>query len=278
MAVLTLITLALTVWSNTECMASPPGVEPTKATLPERVATSEVSSTDTLDDLLLATGMTRHIENLSVIVEGELAALSGAGFFAPGEIDKVGAELRSVREDDLYQLLRKKLQGAFTTREWKRLRTWSQTPGLDSLLAGEERLQTKEGLAERDAYLLTLSEKPPHPQRLELMEALSDARSRVLLETLTRIELRRNLLSAISRAKTGKPLSEQALRRELHGYDKTLRSSLTSSRRDDYLFVLRHTPSDKIHTILKLHDDGLYVRFMQIATKTLREGIAIHRQ
>jgi hypothetical protein len=222
--------------------------------------------------------MTRHIENLSVMVEGELAALSGARFFAPGEVDKVSAELRSVREDDLYQLLRQRLQSAFTAREWHLLHTWSKTPGLSTLLAGEEYLRTEDGLAERDAYLLTLSEKPPHPQRLELMEALSDARSRVLLETLTRMELRRNLLSAISRAKTGNPLSEQALRRELHGYDKTLRNSLTRSRRDDYLFVLRYTPSDKIHSLLKLHDDSLYVRFMQIATKTLRDGITLHRQ
>jgi hypothetical protein len=232
---------------------------------------------DLTDHLLLATGFVPRLEDLSALVESEINTLSGAGFFAPGEVEQVTAELREVREDTLYRQLHATLSQQFSEAEWQQLRTWSETPEVTGLLAGETRLRTGEGKAERDAYLRTLKDKPPNTQRVAVMEALSDARSRVLLDTLTRIELRKNLLSAVSRAKTGKPLSESALRSELLDYDKSLRAALLTQRRDDYLFLFRHTPTPAIEDLLRRHDDKLYVRFMQISTRTLREGLSAPR-
>ena len=237
-----------------------------------------LAATDTTDDLLLATGFQPRLEDLSSIVEAEISTLAGAGFFAPGEIERVSSELRLVREDTLYRQLHQSLSASFNAAEWQQLRRWSETPGLKALLAGEVRLRTADGKSERNAYLEGLKGKTPHADRLILMEALSDARSRVLLESLTRVELRKNLLSAVARAKTGKPLAETALRSELLAYDKSLRASLMIQRRDDYLFLFRHTPTEAIDSLLKLHDDPLYVRFMQTATRTLREGIAASRR
>lgn len=233
---------------------------------------------DRTDHLLLATGFLPRLEDLSTLIEAEISTLSGAGFFAPGEVEQVTAELREVREDTLYRQLHTTLQQQFSEAEWQQLRAWSETPEMTGLLTGETRLRTGEGKTERDAYLRTLRDKAPNVQRVALMESLSDARSRVLLDTLCRVELRKNLLSAVSRAKTGKPLSESALRSELVDYDKSLRAALLTQRRDDYLFLFRHTPTPAIDALLKRHDDPLYVRFMQVATRTLREALATPRQ
>ncbi len=236
-----------------------------------------MQAVDIPDTLLLATGFLPRLEDLSALIESEINTLSGTGFFAPGEVEQVTTELREVREDTLYRHLHTTLSPQFSEPEWQQLRTWSETPDVTHLLAGETRLRTSEGKAERDAYLQSLRDKTPNAERIALMEALSDARSRVLLDTLTRIELRKNLLSAVSRAKTGKPLPETALRSELIDYDKTLRAALVTQRRDDYLFLFRHTPTPAIEALLMRHDDPLYVRFMQVATRTLREGLSTPR-
>jgi hypothetical protein len=247
--------------------ASPPALTPPLA----------LQATDRADDLLLATGFVPRLEDLSVLIEAEIETLSDAGFFAPGEIEKVSAELREVKEETLYRTLHATASRQFTEAEWQQLDAWHETPAIKALLGGEMHLRSPEGKTERDSYLQTLKDRTPHPQRITLMEALSDARSRVLLETLTRIELRKNLLSAVSRAKTGKPLPESALRSELQDYDKTLRATLVAQRRDDYLFLFRHTPTQTLEALLKLHDDPLYVRFMQVATRTLRDALAAPR-
>lgn len=130
----------------------------------------------------------------------------------------------------------------------------------------QERLEDTERDYVRAAirqYKAKIQSKTLKGRRVDLLRRLNSLMGLVKFEADIKVELRKQLLNAVSWVKTGNLVPEMELEQELEGYHKRLMTQLNEASQVYYLYVFRQTPTAELEQLVNVYNDPEYRQLVQ---------------
>lgn len=231
-------------------------------------------------EYLSAFGVNDVLDQADALIDQEIRNLENAPLgFTSDELQRLSSAFsQQLGSDTLRKKVISKLQLQFDADTQRQLRSVLRSPAMKELLELQASMDDAQVRKAMRLYRMKLKELTPSEARIQLLQSLDALLQQSLLESELKVELRKQLLAAVSHLKTKESFSETLLEQQLQDYRLDVEEEISENALYAYLYLLKRTPSSKVRDLLVSLDQPAYDQFMAICLKAIQETFVQARQ